>query len=128
MPLSVRKSQFIWRESYTNKSEGGVLVHIMGHFTDYFGMRDLGGKCPAYSNLGRLHRGHRICSKYNTCAHLIIVILNILIYINSSHILTFSNFLLAIRGRCNYGHSIDSNQRNFHKIKPLANDQIRMNV
>lgn len=126
MPLFLINSQFIWRESYTNKSEGGVLEYVMGHFTDYFGIRDVGGKYSAYSNLGRLHRGDSICSKYNACAHLINdIILKILIYISSSHILTFSN-LLAIRDRCNCGHSADADQRNLHKVNQLVNGQIRM--
>lgn len=119
MPLSLINSQFIWRESYTNKSEGSVLDFVMGYFTDYFGMRDVRGKYSAYSCLGRLHRGDSICSKYNACTHLINdIILKVLIHISSSHTLTFSN-LLAIRDRYNCGYSADADQRNLYNIKQL---------
>lgn len=39
---------------------------------------------------------------------------------NSSHILTFSNLLLANRDGCNYAHAADNNQRNFHNVKHLV--------
>lgn len=86
----------------------------MRHFTDYFGITEVRGKNFAYRNMGRLHRRDDICPKTNTCAHLITaIVIKLLIYINSSHILTFSNFLPAIRDRGHYGHSADNDQRTF---------------
>lgn len=44
MPLSLGILQFIWTNSYADKLKCNFLVYIMGHFTDYFGITEVGGK------------------------------------------------------------------------------------
>lgn len=70
-------------DRHTKKSKCGVLVYIVGHFTDYFGITEVRGKNSAYNNLERLHHRGTIHSKNNTFGYLIIaIIIKLLMYVN----------------------------------------------
>lgn len=102
-------------DRHNNKSKYGVLGHIMGHFTNFFGITEVGGENSVYGNVGSIYYRGVFHFKNNTCAYLIkATVLKLLIYVNPWHILIFLNLLPGTRDRCHYGHPIDSDKWNFH--------------
>lgn len=70
-------------DRHTNKSKYGVHGHIMGHFTNSFGITEVGGENSVYGNVVSLYYRGVIHFKNNTCAYLInATVLKLLIYVN----------------------------------------------
>lgn len=70
-------------DRHNNKSKYGVLGHIMGHFTNFFRITEVGGENSVYGNVGSIYYRGVFHFKNNTCAYLIkATVLKLLIYVN----------------------------------------------